>query len=359
MTPTAWADLIVSRIPEEVTEALAADPAQAMRDHFELSVRASNTLGHRGEGGWCDGLSFRRHREVLYAPSPYSKRMYFTLLHEVGHKLTDDEEDPEVLDWLGELPDERRVVEQVCDLVAGRLLVPEAAAVEALQGERPTGAALARLHEITNASREACAVALAPRIGCPGFVTVIRDERITFTARLADPQSAPWRDVPLPTGHPLRSLADGSSQQLESWWPDSTGRRRRYYQHAYRNGPWTYAVFAQNDLWSVAKLHLPVDEERPRSSADRIDFKCTNCGLACRTRTFKCNRCGGPACPECEHCRVCDQKELLPRAACKHCFASVLPHLLDSQGFCPDCQIAVPVGDAAAALATGSPGGLR
>lgn len=124
--------------------ALAADPARAMADYFGLTVRESSTLSQRGDGGWCDGMSFRRHNEVLYAPSPFSKRKYFTMLHELGHKLTDDEEDEEILDGLGEIDNEHEVVEQVCDLVAGRLLVPDSTINEVLDGFRPTGEALAR-----------------------------------------------------------------------------------------------------------------------------------------------------------------------------------------------------------------------
>ena len=48
----------------------------------------------------------------------------------------------------------------MCDLVAGRLLVPNSTLDDVLGGERPTGQALARLHDGSNASREACAVAL-------------------------------------------------------------------------------------------------------------------------------------------------------------------------------------------------------
>ena len=199
MRPTTWADQLIEGLDNEVRTELPADPARAIRDYFGLTVRESNTLSVRGDGGWCDGLSFRRHNEVLYAPSAFSKRRYFTMLHELGHKLTDDEEDEEILDWLGELENERRVVEQVCDLVAGRLLVPDSAIDTALREERPTGTALARLYRASNASREACAVALVRRIGCPGFITVIRDDIVTFTSRLGEPRPAPWRDIPLPT----------------------------------------------------------------------------------------------------------------------------------------------------------------
>jgi hypothetical protein len=335
--PTTWADRLVEELDEDVRAELAADPAKAMRDYFGLTVRESETLSQRGDGGWCDGMSFRHHNEVLYAPSPFSKRKYFTMLHELGHKLADDEEDGEILDWLGELKNEREVIEQVCDLVAGRLLVLDSTLDEVLGGERPTGKALARLHCESNASREACAVALSRRLGCPGFITVIRDDIVTFTSRLGEPKPAPWRDVPLPTGHPLRSMGDGAIQTMESWWPDFAGTRHRYYQHALCAEPWTYAVFAENDLWGVVRLHLPREEKRT-APGEPVDFECPNCGLKRRTRTFRCNSCGGPTCPQCEYCRRCDQEARRKRGTCKGCTQSVLIHLLDTNGYCPNCR---------------------
>jgi hypothetical protein len=143
--------------------------------------------------------------------------------------------------------------------------------------------------------------------------------------------------VPLPTGHPLRSMRGGEIQAIESWWPDLAGTHHRYYQHAFCATPWTYSVFAENDLWDVARLHLP-QEERPTASGDRVDFECPSCGLKRRTKTFRCNSCGGPACPACEYCRPCDQKVNLKRGICKDCTRSVLIHLLNAEGYCPDCQ---------------------
>lgn len=337
MRPTTWADRLVEALDEELRLELAADPPGAMRDYFGLSVRESNTLSQRGDGGWCDGLSFRRHNEVLYAPTPYSKRKYFTMLHELGHKLADDEDDDETLDWLGALDNERSVVERVCDLVAGRLLVPDRVLDKVLAGTRPTGQTLALLYGDTNASREACAVALSRRLGCPGFITVIRDDVITFTARVGDPRPAPWRDVPLPASHPLRSMGDGEVQAIECWWPDFAGQRHRFYQHALCTEPWTYAVFSESDVWGVAQLHLP-EAETARARGDTIDFECKSCGLKRRTRTFKCNTCGGRACPNCEYCTNCDPKAALKRGRCGICTQTVLIHLLNADGRCPDCQ---------------------
>jgi Zn-dependent peptidase ImmA (M78 family) len=337
MTPRAWVEHLVGQIDQETKEALARGPAQALRDYFGLRVVESSTLSKRGDGGWCDGLSFSSHDEVLYAPSPFSKRKNFTILHELGHKLTDEETDEEILDWLGEIKDERQVVEHVCDLVAARLLLPDAMVESALEEERPTGAALARLHRDSHASREACAMALSQRLGCTGFVCVIRDDTVTFTGRLGVPRPAPWRDVSLPTGHPLRHMGHGEIQAIESWWPDYVGKRHRYYQHAFSETPWTYAVFAENDLWSVTNLHLPEEQQR-HARGEPVRFSCQNCGLRRWTRTFSCDTCGGRACPKCEYCPACDGKEKLPRSLCQFCTKSVLIHLLDEHGLCPDCR---------------------
>lgn len=337
MTPNIWADSLVARIDEDVRVQLAADPASAMSLHFGLTVSESTTLSKRGNGGWCDGLSFRRHNQVLYAPSPYSKRKYFTMLHEFGHVLTDDEDDENVLDWLGELDNERELIERVCDLVAGRLLVPDRLVDEVLDEGRPIGESLRRLHTSSNASREACAVALSRRLGCPGFVSVIKDDVVTFTARLGEPIPAPWKDVQVPRGHPLRTMTDGDIQARESWWPDYAGSRHHYYQHALRVGSWTYAVFAKNDLWGLARFHAPRQEERA-AYGDRVDFQCANCGLKRRTRTFRCSSCGSRACPQCEYCSTCDPKANLRRRMCKTCTQTVLPHLLDENGNCPNCR---------------------
>lgn len=339
MRPSTWADQLVGELSKEVRADLAADPASAMRRHFGLIVRESSTLSQRGDGGWCDGMSFRRQNEVLYAPSPFSKRKYFTMLHELAHKLTDDEEDEEILDWLGELKNERQVVEQVCDFIAGRLLVPDWVLEEVLEGKRPTGQALARLYlnPNLNASREASAVALSRRLGCPGFIAVIRDGTVTFTSRLGEPTPVPSRNVPLPTSHPLRSMQHGEIQAIESWWPDFAGIRHRYYQHAKCVGHWTYAAFAENDLWGVARLHLPAEEKRVTRSRP-VDFECPHCGLKRRTRTFWCNTCHSPICPQCEYCQICDQKAKKKRGICNSCTQSVLIHLLDTDGYCPACQ---------------------
>lgn len=60
MRPTTWADRLVEGLDRDVRTELAADPATAMGNYFGLTVRQSEALSQRGEGGWCDGLSFRR-----------------------------------------------------------------------------------------------------------------------------------------------------------------------------------------------------------------------------------------------------------------------------------------------------------
>ena len=90
---------ILGQIAATDRDALAADPKRALTERFGLRVREQDELAQRRDaGGWCDGISFLDDGVVLYAPSPFSRRENFTLTHELGHKLT--EEDDDALDWL-------------------------------------------------------------------------------------------------------------------------------------------------------------------------------------------------------------------------------------------------------------------
>ena len=159
-----WAELLVASIPPEVRLAIAEAPAQALRDHLGLKVTPSEHLSRREAGGWCDGVSFSEGGEILYAPTPWSDRENFTITHELGHLLVDAEQDEEILVWSADLP--AKAIEEVCDMVASRLLLSDEAIQEALGGDQPTGLAVLRLFKSSNASRQAVAVALAQRLRC-------------------------------------------------------------------------------------------------------------------------------------------------------------------------------------------------
>jgi uncharacterized protein DUF955 len=334
-SPQRWADRLVSSLDPATLEWLYRDPKDATVNCFRLSLREATALGERrGAGGWCDGLSFTEEGEVLYAPTPFSRRDNFTIAHEIGHHLTDADEDDDLWDWLGDLPERGAFIERTCDAIASQLLLPRDRVRALLGKRRPSGGVLHELFASSEASREACAIAVAERIGCDGFTLLAKADTstVTFASRFGETRLAPWRGDPLPTSHPLHNLRPTQTQARESWWPDSRNQRHRYYQHAFRDdNNWIYAIFAVNDLWNVARLHLP------RAEPERLRLFQVNCSCSYRgtTTDFPCPVCRKPPCPRCG-CD-CDRKAKLPTGQCLHCFKTVRSHLI-IDGLCDGCR---------------------
>jgi len=326
----------VAQLDQTTRDALRTDPSRAIRERLGLSVIQRVDLGERGEGGWCDGMSITEKRVVFYAPTDNSKRENFTLNHEVGHYLVDNDTDEATLDWAADLIDRPKVIEQVCNIVACRLLLPEAQVRSILGTVGPGGDAVAMLEARSEASREVCVIALAERMPCDGFVAVVnlRSSTVTFAARAGAGRPYPRRDEEVPTGHPLLRLADDESAAVESWWPWPDRNPRHYYQQATRRGHWIYAVLADNDLWNAATFHTPA-VDRPAVSVPERRITCP-CGFVGTARGFPCSSCKKIACTRCGECD-CDRKERLQRAFCDGCFIS-FPVAQLEDGLCSGCR---------------------
>jgi hypothetical protein len=229
-SPQRWADRLVGDLDPGVRTAFAADPKAAVIEHFGLRLQPEQHLGERrGDGGWCDGVSLTKAGVILYAPT-MSRRENFTIAHEVGHHLIDEDDDETTWDWWADHPQRGRITEQTCEAIASRLLLPRDQVRALLGNGRPSGTALQRLFAESKASREACAIALAERLGCEGFVALVKADTatVTFASSFGDTKPTPWRDDTLPTAHPLRRLNDGETQIVESWWPSQYGNKRSY-----------------------------------------------------------------------------------------------------------------------------------
>ena len=183
---------ILGQIAETDREALAADPKRALTERFGLRVREQAELAQRRDaGGWCDGISFLDDGVILYAPSPFSRRENFTLTHELGHKLT--EEDDDTLDWLADRDQPGRDLEQLCDLIAARLLLPETLITQVLNRRAPEAAHIRALYEASAASEVVCAIALAQRLPCQGAVVIMDIGSSTVSyASVASPEDDGW-----------------------------------------------------------------------------------------------------------------------------------------------------------------------
>lgn len=331
-TPRAEAARLVESIPGHIRRELASDPAQAIKAHWELAVTAADTLAERGAGGWCDGMSITEAGIIMFRPTG-NRRQNFTLLHELAHHLVDSDDD--CINWIADRPEPAKELEQVCDQIAASVIVPAEQLDFVLDGQRPSAPLWQALYESTSASWSACAVALAQRLPCDGFIAVVNlpTSKVMFAARSRDTRPYAWAGDSVPAGHPLRQ-ADPAALTV-AWWPYPDRDRRQYYMSAIKIRDHAYAVLAENDLWSVTKFHQPDQTRLDRGYQGTVT--CRNCGHSGPTRMWPCNACGQPPCPRCSECG-CDQRErTVSRSMCSNCTVSVPENQL-VDGLCTGCR---------------------
>lgn len=330
MTVAAWSRRVLDELDGDVRDDLAANLATAIELHFGLTVKPAESFGGRGAGGWCDGLSIIDSGMILFRPTA-SRRQNFTLMHELGHHLIDN--NVECLIWLADQPDPPRLLEQLCDQIASDLLISAKDANQVLGQRAPGADAVLELYYRTEASRSACAIAVARKLPCDGFILLIEEgsTSVFFAARARDTRPYGWRQDTIPAGHPLRQ--DPPPARALAWWPYPTGsERREYFVSTATAGGWTVAVFAENNLFDVPGFHIPQQVEEDRGND--ADISCP-CGYRGKTRMWPCQRCGIPECPKCGECDCARRDRKL--VACESCFSMVQPYLI-IDGVCDACR---------------------
>jgi hypothetical protein len=329
-------ELALAGMDPEIRETFADGPKAALRG-LGLTARAVDTLGQRGDGGSCDGVSFVQDRVVLYAPTE-SRRQNFTLAHEAGHFLVEQNDD--VMVWLAELKNTDRMLENVCDQIAQELLLPKELIDSTLNGDPPMARNLSDMFWQSSASEQVCAIALANRLKVMGAV-VIADRftcEVTFVSvhpgNSEDwPLVYPRKGDQLPGGAvrlPLGNMRDDAfSGRIE--WTDRYRRTDIYYTDAVATPKRLHIVLAERDLWGCEPLHVGAGPAV--NAAPVIVINC--CGEARQVRGWPCQSCHEPYCPVCGKC-VCGRADA--RAAmCTKCFMRVAAHLVVN-GVCVDCR---------------------
>lgn len=327
--PDSIAAHLVKNLDADLRRRVARDPADAARNDFKRALTEMDDFRQRGDGGSCDGFSFLDGDTIYYRPT-WSDRQNFTIAHELAHLLV--EEDTPAINWVGQQPD-AAALEHLCDAIASRLLIPD----ELLHqlGNPPTAKKLALLHNTTSASRSACAVRVARRLPCAGFVAIIDtiDNTVFFAARNEDTYPYAWQGDAVPDAHHVRYVNDGSDERAESWWPYPNGERARYYLNAYREGNWTFTIFAELDLWQVSTFHTP---DTPRTDRrPEHTLTCPSCRYAGTFHAYPCSECGKPQCPKCQRCD-CDRRDERS-VLCPGCGLLRLKAQM-RDGLCNDCR---------------------
>ena len=320
---------VVAKVDGAIRARIARDPFTAARDDFHCELVELENLTQRGEGGSCDGFSFLDAGIIYYRPT-FSDRQNFTVAHELAHLLVENDE--AAIDWITSQPGASKL-EEVCEVLAGRLLIPDE--VLAAVGSPPTAPGLAAIFNSTNASRSACAVRIAQRLPCEGFVAIIdaRVQNVFFAARHDDTRPYAWQGNPVPEAHHVRYVEDGQERQVESWWPFPNGDHVRFYMSAYRERDWIFAIFAANDVWHTTTFHAP--EERQRDIRPDLTHRCPDCGYDRTFRGYPCSECHRPYCPRCQRCE-CDRRKQRS-ALCDGC-SYLWPRAQLRDGLCNDCR---------------------
>jgi hypothetical protein len=327
----------LSLLTGDVRSRFAGNPMAVLRDDLDLTVTAVEHLANvRADGGACDGVSFLQDGVVLYAPTPWSRRENFTLAHELGHWLA--EKAPDIYDWMADQDEPGRLLETVCDRIAQRLLLPEAAAIAAI-GSGPIRAQhLIDLYDATQASRPVCAIALAKHLPGLGAIAIIDryTGAVTHASVKPDPEQGwpavfPWRGQQLNDGHPLLGLAPGASTARRLAWRTPWGTQADFYVDAVGDDKRAIAVFCDSDLWNIERFHAPIQ----RDFDTRLLLTGSCCGTTFERRGHPCPDCGQPFCPRCGDCRC--ERDAKRSVTCTRCFLQFQPHLV-IDGLCVDCR---------------------
>ncbi len=324
---------IVSALPGAKRADIAVNPIAGIESLGYTVVAERALTSKRGAGGWCDGMSFAEHNTVMYAPTPGSKKENFTLLHEVGHILV--EQDDDALIWLADRDDPDVELERLCEEIAAALVVPDALIDEIIGTGPLTGDDLRTLVARSAASGPACAIALSSRLSSGAVVIIERvDARVIHSAlRGEDLKIYPRKDTEVPTDHPLLGLEPGLSTTNKSYWMDKWERRQQYYLSAVATEKRIYAIFSVSDLWGVDRFHGGQAPPQ-KSSAPRLTVRCA-CGFSGTVAGWPCGTCGHPYCLKCGECDCA--RRARAQQACSVCYCNTPPVDLED-GVCSNCR---------------------
>jgi Zn-dependent peptidase ImmA (M78 family) len=285
----------------ETRSQLSKDPRAAIEDLGVRVVAFENVWANEECG--CDGVYFWEPRPTIaYLPTPGSRRENFTLLHELGHHLYRQNDD--AISALGDLDDDEFQIaqENLCDAFAGRALIPDDVVNDVLEGRRPEARDLPKLFEVSIGSREVCAVRLAERMPCFGYVAFLDPINSTVRFASASPQCPyRWRrGSKLPTSHPVWQASkkvNGFRGQGEVIWD---GGRKNLWLDALDDGPVVIAVFSEERYWKATGLNI-LSGTSSMARPPAMSGTCKHCGA--NTWGYRaCDKCGDVTCKNCGRC---------------------------------------------------------
>jgi Zn-dependent peptidase ImmA (M78 family) len=258
-------------------------------------------------------------------------RRQFTVLHELGHHLQ-KHDSALALEVRRQKASREAFEDAACDAFAARVLLPDAALNFWPEGRAPSAADVVELYGRTQASRAACCVRAAERLGSPGVVAVLSAEgTVTFAAGHGD----------------VFPPARGSNQAMTPLVRAAIQARRDVRLDAthvlYRNGSTSVDLYG-DAAWTGDYLLIVAVFDRPswkafappRSGTGNFvsgEVTCEACEAEFEP-TGTCAKCGVPRCPT-GHCTC----TLAAERQCQRCFNLLHPNRFAEPAaqVCKDC----------------------
>lgn len=265
------------------------------------------------------------------AKSASHRRRQFTVLHELGHHLQKcDAKLAVAVRRVGK--DHDLFEDAACDSFAAKVLIPDS--FEAELGERsPSASDVIRLFDSSSASRAACSVWCAERLGTNGVVVVLNRQGVVSFAS-AHGECVPPAKGSDQSGTPLISAAlkSGNSARTANTFIRyrNGSESRQLYGDAEWSGDYLIAVAVMDRAGWLA--FAP-----PRTEPGRFGgFKprCSVCNGQLDSSQF-CSTCRYSKCQN-GHCRC----PAIQERVCQRCFMSLHPNIFDTNDavFCKECS---------------------
>jgi hypothetical protein len=318
---------------------LGADPFAALSAFTDLEVRLvpEVEIGDRSGNAGCSVAGVYIHDAAPpilgVAASTSAGRRAFTVLHEFGHHLQQDQ--TTLADLLLEQPDGGIALEDAaCDAFAAEILLPTSLVDRFIGTRGPTAAQVVDLWQASVASRAAACVRAAQRLSSPGHIVLLdEDGKVSFAASVGLP--------PITRGSAQGDI--GTVREALAGSGRAAGRTRvRYRDGIHGDELYAQVVPMGGFLLLVAVTDrapwLNFAPPSPSSGPVASSWVCEHieCGHEFASFDARCRGCGRPRCPECQRCQC---PPGVSEQTCSRCFQRLPASMfIEGSASCSECS---------------------
>jgi Zn-dependent peptidase ImmA (M78 family) len=313
----AQAARILSALTADERHALATEPIGALaRLGFEVRMLPEPAI--TGDCSVAGSYDAGPPPVIKVVRAASTGRQHFSALHEFGHaRIKLDTAIHDV--FFDHLDGGTRFEEDMCDAIAGQLLIPDERVSQYINAKGPTAQAVIDLIEASpNSSREACCVRAAERIIGRGHVMLAWGSDAQFTANRGTPYRV-RRTTPQGDDHVTAKAASRGRARGEGSVIYASGHSSDtfYADAALADDGYVVAVFVDaNPPW-ISGFVLPRAD--PWAAAESEAY-CTHCEVDFTTLAKPCPTCNGFVHPEPAGCGRCSCAPRTRDALCDTCF---------------------------------------